>query len=62
VLRGQSERFVPEKILRQRTRNGQRQYLVKWEQYPDIEATWEIAENIEQDVSHIVHEFTIPQK
>jgi hypothetical protein len=50
VLRRKPERFVPEKILRQRTRNGQKQYLVKWEHYPDTEATWEPAENMEQDV------------
>jgi hypothetical protein len=62
VLRGQPERFVPERILRQRTRNGQRQYLVKWERYPNTEATWEPAENIEQDVPHLVHEFAAPQK
>jgi hypothetical protein len=61
VLRGQPERFVPERILRQRTRNGQRQYLVKWERYPDTEATWEPAENMEEDVPHLVREFEGPQ-
>ncbi|GBC35463.2 hypothetical protein PPL_12641 [Rhizophagus irregularis DAOM 181602=DAOM 197198] len=41
VIRGQPERFVPERILRHRIRKGQDQYLVKWERYPDTEATWE---------------------
>ncbi|GBC50550.2 DDE-type integrase/transposase/recombinase [Rhizophagus irregularis DAOM 181602=DAOM 197198] len=39
VIRGQPERFVPEQILRHRIRKGQDQYLVKWERYPDTEAT-----------------------
>ena len=38
---GKPERYVPEKILRQRIRNGKLQYLVKWERYPESEATWE---------------------
>ncbi|GET50577.1 DDE-type integrase/transposase/recombinase [Rhizophagus irregularis DAOM 181602=DAOM 197198] len=31
VIRGQPERFVPERILRHRIRKGQDQYLIKWE-------------------------------
>jgi hypothetical protein len=57
VLRGQPERFIPERILRQRIRKGQKQYLVKWKRYPDTEATWEPADQLEEDVSDLVHDF-----
>ncbi|EXX67169.1 hypothetical protein RirG_116870 [Rhizophagus irregularis DAOM 197198w] len=39
VIRGQPERYVPERILQHRIRKCQHQYLVTWECYPDTEAT-----------------------
>ena len=57
VIRGKPERYVPEKILRQRTRNGKLQYLVKWERYPESEATWEPADKLQEDVPNLITEF-----
>ncbi|CAB4419721.1 unnamed protein product [Rhizophagus irregularis] len=57
VIRGQPERFVPEQILRHRIRKGQDQYLVKWERYPDTEATWEPASRLEEDVPDLIRKF-----
>ncbi|CAB4445260.1 unnamed protein product [Rhizophagus irregularis] len=57
VIRGQPERFVPERILRHRIRKGQDQYLVKWKRYPDTEATWEPASRLEEDVPDLIHKF-----
>ena len=48
---------MPEKILRQRTRNGKLQYLVKWERYPESEATWEPADKLQEDVPNLITEF-----
>ena len=39
IIRGKPERYIPERILKQRIRKGQLQYLVKWERYPESEAT-----------------------
>jgi hypothetical protein len=33
------------------------QYLVKWERYPEREATWESAEKLKEDVPKLVNEF-----
>ena len=57
VIRGQPERFIPERILRHRIRKGQDQYLVKWERYPDTEATWEPADRLEEDVPDLIRKF-----
>ncbi|GET54166.1 chromo domain-containing protein LHP1-like [Rhizophagus irregularis DAOM 181602=DAOM 197198] len=57
VIRGQPKRFVPEQILRHRIRKGQDQYLVKWERYPDTEATWEPADQLKEDVPDLIHKF-----
>ncbi|GET64389.1 DDE-type integrase/transposase/recombinase [Rhizophagus irregularis DAOM 181602=DAOM 197198] len=57
VIRGQPERFVPEQILRHRIRKGQDQYLVKWERYPDTEATWEPADQLKEDVPDLICKF-----
>ena len=54
VIRGRPERYVPEKILKQRTRKGQLQYLVKWERYPESEATWEPADQLQEDVPNLI--------
>ncbi|GET58502.1 DDE-type integrase/transposase/recombinase [Rhizophagus irregularis DAOM 181602=DAOM 197198] len=57
VIRGQPERFVPEQILRHRIRKGQDQYLVKWERYPDTEATWEPADRLKEYVPDLIRKF-----
>ncbi|GBC39593.1 chromobox protein homolog 5-like [Rhizophagus irregularis DAOM 181602=DAOM 197198] len=57
VIRGQPERFVPERILRHHIRKGQDQYLVKWERYSDTEATWEPASRLEENVPDLIRKF-----
>ena len=54
VIRGKPERFIPEKIIKQRTRKGQLQYLVKWYRYPENRATWEPANQLEEDAPNLV--------
>jgi hypothetical protein len=54
VIRGQPERYIPEKILRHRIRKGELQYLVKWERYPESESTWESADGLQEDVPNLV--------
>ncbi|GBB92507.1 hypothetical protein RclHR1_20170007 [Rhizophagus clarus] len=49
------ERYVPERIIKHRTRKGQLQYLVKWERYPEDESTWEPADRLQEDVPNLVH-------
>ncbi|GBC08665.1 hypothetical protein RclHR1_00830016 [Rhizophagus clarus] len=55
VIRGQPERYVPEKILNHRTRKDQLQYLVKWKRYPEDKSTWEPADRLQEDVPNLVH-------
>ena len=57
VIRGKPERYVPERILKQRTRNGKLQYLVKWKRYPESEATWEPIDKLQEDVPNLITEF-----
>jgi Chromo (CHRromatin Organisation MOdifier) domain len=57
VIRGYPQRYIPEKILNQRIRKGQLQYLVKWERYPINKATWEPADKIQEDVPNLVQEY-----
>ncbi|GBB90698.1 hypothetical protein RclHR1_17730005 [Rhizophagus clarus] len=54
VIRGQPERYVPEKIFKHYTRKGQLQYLVKWERYPEDKSTWEPADRLQEDVPNLV--------
>ncbi|XP_017058691.1 heterochromatin protein 1 [Drosophila ficusphila] len=39
--------FTVEKILDQRQSNGQVQYFVKWQNYPDEDNTWEMATSLD---------------
>ncbi|GBC21582.2 putative rve super family integrase [Rhizophagus irregularis DAOM 181602=DAOM 197198] len=39
------------------TLKGQDQYLVKWERYPDTEATWELADRLKEDVPDLIRKF-----
>jgi Chromo (CHRromatin Organisation MOdifier) domain len=57
VIRGRPERYISEKILKQRIRQGKLQYLVKWERYPESGATWEPADKLQEDVPKLVHEY-----
>lgn len=36
-----SDIYVAEKIVKQRVRQGRREYFVKWKDYPESENTWE---------------------
>ena len=57
VIRGKPDKFIPEKILKQRTFKGKKQYLVKWRRYPESEATWEPANRFKEDAPNLVNEF-----
>jgi hypothetical protein len=57
VIRGKPEYYIAEKILRHRTRNGQLQYLVKWKNYPESQATWEPANRLQEDVPNLVQRY-----
>ncbi len=57
VIRGNPDKFIPEKILRQRTSKGKKQYLVKWKRYPENESTWEPADRFQQDAPELVNEY-----
>ena len=55
VIRGKPTHYLAEKILGQRIRKGQLQYLVKWKHYPESESTWEPANKIQEDVPNLVN-------
>ena len=57
VIRGKQDKFIPEKILKQRTYKGKKQYLVKWRRYPENESTWEPANRFKEDAPDIVNNF-----
>lgn len=57
IIRGKPNRYIPEKILRQQIRNGVLQYLVKWEHYPESEATWESADKLQEDIPDMINRF-----
>jgi hypothetical protein len=57
VIRGTPKFYIPEKILKQRIRQGKLQYLIKWKRYPENRATWEPAEIIHEDVPGLIAKF-----
>ena len=57
VLRERPSHYIAEKILGQRIRKGQLQYLVKWKYYPENDATWEPADRIQEDVPKLVNQY-----
>jgi len=57
VIRGKPERYIPEKILKSRRQKNKIQYLIKWKRFPEDQATWEPAEQIEQDSPNLVKRF-----
>jgi hypothetical protein len=54
VLRGNPRVFTPEKILKQRIRQGRLQYLIKWKRYPENRSTWEPADTVKRDVPGLI--------
>jgi hypothetical protein len=40
------DEYVVEEIVKQRTRNGTQEFLIKWKGYPASESTWEPEENV----------------
>jgi hypothetical protein len=57
VIRGTPTHYIAERILGQRIRKGQLQYLVKWKHYPENSATWEPADKIQEDVPNLVNQY-----
>ena len=45
-IQGTDDIFVVEKILEEKCVDGTHYYLVKWDGYPEDEATWEPFENV----------------
>ena len=57
VIRGKPERYIPGKILKSRRRKNSIQYLIKWKRFPEDQATWKPAEQIQQDLPDLVKRF-----
>lgn len=57
VIRGTPKYYIPEKILKQRIKNGKLQYLIKWRRYPLEESTWEPADIIRKDAPGLIDIF-----
>lgn len=57
VIRDKPDRYMPERILDQRIRRGQLQYLVKWKRYPESDATWEPAKRFQEDAPNLVNRY-----
>ena len=53
------DKYDVEKILDKRKKRGKWEYLVKWEGYDEVEATWEPVETLSKDVPDIVNKYEI---
>lgn len=61
------DKFEVEKFIGKRKQKGKIQYLVKWENFPDKDATWQMASILKEDLgketfNNLVSEFTKSQK
>lgn len=56
ILRDGSERWIMDRIVASRRRNGRLEYLVKWEGCPENEATWEPPSHL-RNVPQLVSDF-----
>ncbi len=58
----QTQEYMVEAILDKRINNrGQPEYLIKWEDYPEEDSTWEPAENV-QAVKSLLDQFEKKEK
>ena len=57
LIRGNPQTYVIKKIVGHRTRNGQRQYKVRWRGYTEADDTWEPRNSLVDDVPQLVRDY-----
>jgi hypothetical protein len=57
ILKDNTPGYIIEALLRRRKHRNSFQYLVKWLDYPEHEASWEPRSNLMKDVPDWVEEF-----
>ncbi|PFH62963.1 hypothetical protein XA68_10714 [Ophiocordyceps unilateralis] len=51
------DKFIIDRILATRTRQGRREFRVSWMGYPEADATWEPEDTLARDVPRLLHQF-----